>query len=123
VVVGALDPDTLHPGEALRPYYHQAIRISGMHPNSRLTALTMLGYAHHKTGLVSRHLHSDEQLAGDTALSLAQVRVHLEILRQRGWLELRTLSRGDRVGQQVWQVRIPGPLLQRVRAQRNATTD
>ncbi|MFJ2007049.1 hypothetical protein [Streptomyces chartreusis] len=108
-------PGVLRPGERMRSLYQQAMRTSRMQPEARLVALTLLGYANFKTGVLNRHQPGTEQLAYATGLTNGQVLVQIEVLTQRGWLHLRTLTRGPREGQSVFQLCIPAFALQQLR--------
>ncbi|EYT83972.1 hypothetical protein CF54_04155 [Streptomyces sp. Tu 6176] len=108
-------PGRLRHGELLRHTYQRGMRISGMTPATRLVALTLLGYAHGKTGLLNKHAPNTDQLANATGLSAGQVRVQLEILTQRGWLTQHTPASGPRQGQHVLQLCIPAAALHQVR--------
>lgn len=109
-------PGRLRPDEVLRTLFGHGIRISGMNPNSRLVALTLLGNCG-RTGLANR-LVSPQQLAEATALDLAQVHVQLQILTQRGWLTTRAAQSGPRQGQMLLQLCVPQAVLLRVRQER-----
>jgi hypothetical protein len=106
-------------GERFKPTYHWGLILSGMRPESRLLAYTLLWYAHHRTGRIAPHLKpSREQLATATGLSTAQVGVQLEILRSRGWLRLSPVTEGPRRGQDRYDLTIPSLYLERIRAER-----
>lgn len=102
--------------------YQQGMRISRMHPEARLTALTLLGYANFRTGLINKHLTGTRELAHDTGLTEGQVLVQIEVLTQRGWLTRRVLDVGPRTGQQVLQLCIPTVVLQQLRGRGPAAT-
>lgn len=108
-------PGILRRRERLRPAFQQAMRISRMHPNTRLVALTYLGYAHYETGLIRWH-PAPAELAYATGLTEGQVLVQMEILTQRGWLQMKPLPAGARAGQLAPQLSIPAPVLEQVRA-------
>ncbi|MEV1020676.1 hypothetical protein [Streptomyces sp. NPDC050264] len=110
-------PGRLQSDEVLRTVYQHGIRISGTTPHTRLIALTLLGNAHHRSGLVNRFVNP-EQLAAATGLDIAQVHVQLEILTQRGWLTTRAPHSGPRQGQQVYQLCVPQAVLLRIRRDR-----
>lgn len=112
---GLVAPGQLLPHEVLRRMIQQGMRISRMRPEARLTALTLLGYANYRTGLVNKHLPDMQELAYATGLTEGQVRVQVEVLTQRGWLTYRVLGRGPREGQQVIQLCVPAHVLQQLR--------
>ncbi|CUW29659.1 hypothetical protein [Streptomyces reticuli] len=115
-------PGNLRQREIFRQVFLQAVRISGMNPETRLVALTLLGYANFRTGLVNKHEHGPAGLAADTGLTEGQVRVQLTILTQRGWLTERALTTGPREGQRVHQLLIPDAVLAQVRNRHAAET-
>ncbi|WP_326729019.1 hypothetical protein [Streptomyces phaeochromogenes] len=111
-------PGTLRKNERLRSLFQRGIRISRLNVETRLTALTLLGYANFTTGLISPRFHpTDEQLSYATGLTVGQVRVQVEILRQRGWLKHRPLTQGPSAGETAMQLCVPAALLARVREQ------
>ncbi len=114
-VADAITPGQLRKSEVMRQLYQQAMRISRMRPETRLVALTLLGYANWRHGLLNKYAPTTEQLAYATGLTDGQVRVQLEILTQRGWLTERALTTGPRAGQRVPQLCIPEFALTRVR--------
>ena len=115
----AASPGQLQAGEHLRSFMVRALRKSRMHPEARLVALTLLGYANYKTGLVnSRHQPDTTTLAEDTGLTTGQVQVQLHVLTQRGWLYTRPLTRGPRNGQLGLFLAVPALYLEQVRADR-----
>jgi hypothetical protein len=117
----AIAPGQLQAGENLRSLFPRALRKSRMHPEARLVAYTLLGYAHYKSGVVnSRHRPDIEQLAADTGLTAGQIQVQLHVLTQRGWLYTRLLTRGPFNGQPGLFLAIPALLLEQVRADRAA---
>jgi hypothetical protein len=113
----AVAPVVLLPKERMRTVFLRGVRISRMHPEARLVALTLLGYSNFKTGLVSpRHRPSSEQLAEDTGLTAGQVQVQIQVLAQRGWLYTRRIAHGEYAGQLGLNLSVPAPVLDRVRA-------
>lgn len=110
----------LYPNEVLRQAYQQGVRISRMNAESRLVALTLLGYANFRTGLLNKYQPTPDQLADATGLTEGQVLVQLKILTQRGWLTHRAPITGPRKGQQVYQLCIPKAVLAQLRAHRNS---
>ncbi|MDX3294656.1 hypothetical protein PV569_13160 [Streptomyces scabiei] len=117
----SIAPGQLKGDENLRSLFPRALRMSRMHPEARLVALTLLGYAHYKSGLVnSRNRPNIEQLAEDTGLTTGQVQVQLHVLTQRGWLYTRLLTRGSYNGQPGLFLAIPSFLLEPARAERAA---
>lgn len=48
----SIAPGELVGKERMRTMIERGMRISRLHPEARLVALTLLGYAHHKTGVV-----------------------------------------------------------------------
>ncbi|MFF8485212.1 hypothetical protein [Streptomyces antibioticus] len=116
----------LHHGELLRQMFEQGIRISAMNANTRLVALTLLGYANFRTGEIhTRWRPAPEQLAIATGLSTDQIHVQLRVLTDRGWLTEFTLATGPRAGQPCWRLGIPMAVLQQLRdrAARHAKQD
>lgn len=121
---GMVAPGELRPNEILRQLYQQGIRISGMHPEARLVALTLLGYANFRTGLLNKYQPSTSDLGQATGLTQGQAEVQLRILAQRGWLSERRVTRGPRQGQLIHQLHIPTVVLLRLRkARAGALTD
>jgi hypothetical protein len=114
-VAGLVAPGRLLPHEILRRMFQHGLRISRMRPEARLTALTLLGYANYRTGLVNKHLPDTKELAYATGLTEGQVLVQIEVLTQRGWLTHRVLGRGPREGLQVIQLCVPAHVLQQLR--------
>ncbi|MGQ5606210.1 hypothetical protein [Streptomyces sp. EKS3.2] len=114
-VAASIAPGQLKPQEIMRQLYVQGMRISRLRPETRLVALTLLGYANWRHGLLNKHAPTIAQLAYATGLTDGQVRVQLAILTQRGWLTERTLSTGPRAGQRVPQLCIPQLALTRIR--------
>ncbi|MER6531189.1 hypothetical protein [Streptomyces sp. NPDC001508] len=112
----AIAPSRLREGERIRGVFESAIRISGMTPNTRLTALTLLSYANFRTGRIpTRREPSAEQLARATGLTASQVLVQLEILTQRGWLHRRAIKSGPRKGALVLDLAVPAAVLHQLR--------
>jgi hypothetical protein len=117
----AIAPGQLQADENLRSLLPRALRKSRMHPEARLVALTLLGYAHFKSGLVNNRNRPDiEQLAEDTGITTGQIQVQLHVLTQRGWLYTRLLTRGPHNGQPGLFLAIPSLLLEQTRAERAA---
>ncbi|MFF6985642.1 hypothetical protein [Streptomyces sp. NPDC010273] len=115
----ALAPGRLAPAERFKAMYRLGLMFSGMLPETRLMGLTLLWYAHHRTGRISPGFQPDtERLAADTGLDTARVGVQIEILRQRGWLRLTPIAEGPRVGRPRFELTIPTLHLQRIRAHR-----
>ncbi|MFE1925839.1 hypothetical protein ACFW91_25110 [Streptomyces asoensis] len=106
----------LHKGEAFRAFFEQGVRISNMTPHTRLTALTLLGYANFNSGEIHpRWRPGAEKLAIATGLTVDQVRVQLDILTSRGWLGEFALTSGPRAGQLCLQLGVPAAVLQQLR--------
>ncbi|MDX2846638.1 hypothetical protein PV377_48410, partial [Streptomyces ipomoeae] len=117
----AVAPGKLRTKEHLRSLFPRAVRISRMHPAARLIALTLLGHAHFKTGLVSPARRPDmTQLAEETGLTTRQVEVQIHVLTQRGWLYTRPLTQGRHAGEEGLFVAVPALLLEHLRAARSA---
>ncbi|MCL6733330.1 helix-turn-helix domain-containing protein [Streptomyces neyagawaensis] len=115
-------PGRLHRKERMRTMFHHGLRYSRMHPEARLVALTLLGYAHHKTGMVfPRFQPTAEQLAEDTGLTAGQVQVQIHVLTQRGWLCTRRVTQGLDAGREGLSLAIPALVLEQVRAVRDAS--
>jgi hypothetical protein len=113
----SIAPGKFRSGERLRSMYTQGMRISRMLPETRLVGLTLLGYANFQTGLIhARWQPTPGQLADATGLAEDRVRVHLEVLRQRGWMVCRTLAEGPRAGDTVQQLTVPALVLEQMRA-------
>lgn len=113
----AIKPGKLTNKERFRPLFQQGMRLSRMHPEARLVALTLLGCANFRSGAVhTRWRPTTEQLADATGLSTARVLVQLEVLTSRGWLYERTLTKGPRVGATALQLAVPAGLLEELRA-------
>ncbi|MFF9285444.1 hypothetical protein [Streptomyces griseosporeus] len=113
-------PGRLQQGEVMWQMVQQGMRVSRMRPEARLVALTLLGYAHPRTGLLDKYWPSCEQIAYASGLTTGQVLVQLEVLAQRGWLVQRSFSQGPRQGQTVHRLVIPSWVLEHVRSRRNA---
>ncbi|MFI5685860.1 hypothetical protein [Streptomyces sp. NPDC051636] len=113
-------PGRLYPNEVLRQAFQQSMRISRMNAESRLVALTLLGFANFRTGLLNKYQPTSAQLAAATGLTEGQVLVQLEVLTQRGWLTQRALTTGPRKGQEVYQLCIPQAVLSQLRASRRS---
>lgn len=115
---GMVGPGQLRPNEILRQMYQQAIRISGMRPETRLVALTLLGFANFRTGLLNKYQPSSSELGDITGLTEDQAVVQLNILTQRGWLSQRRTTRGPRQNQLTYQLCIPQAVLIQLRSRR-----
>jgi hypothetical protein len=114
-------PAVLQPRERMHMLLTRGIRISRLHPGARLVALTLLGYANSKSGLITPKFRpSVDQLAEDTGLTALQIRAHIEVLTQRGWLYSRRITQGQHAGQLGLNLSVPAPVLDRVRADRAA---
>jgi hypothetical protein len=112
----SIEPGRLRRDEHLRTVYSQGIRISRLLPNTRLVALTLLLYANFNSGLISaRHQPTDDELAAATGLHADQVRVQVEILRQRGWCRARTVTDGPRTGETALRMTVPALVLAQLR--------
>ncbi|MDX3217705.1 helix-turn-helix domain-containing protein [Streptomyces scabiei] len=117
----AIQPGRLRGKERLRPTFHRGLRISRMHPEARLVALTLLGYAHHTTGVVfPRYQPTSEQLAEATGLTPGQVGVQIHVLTQRGWLGIRRIEQGADAGREGLRLTVPALVLEQIRAARAA---
>jgi hypothetical protein len=115
----AIAPGRIGKRERFRNQFQHGLRISRMHPPARLVALTLLGYANDKTGLLSAsHGPTVEQLAEHTGLLAAQVRVQLQVLTQRGWLYSRPIVAGPRAGTTGLCLAVPAGVLEELRAAR-----
>lgn len=113
----SIAPGKLRRNEHLRTAYSHGIRISRLLPNARLVALTLLPYANFNNGLISaRHQPTVEQLADATDLSVDQVCIQLEILRQRGWCRAHTITAGPRAEETTLKLTVPALVLERLRA-------
>jgi hypothetical protein len=120
-VAEAIAPGHLVGKERMRTMIERGMRISRMHPEARLVALTLLGYAHHKTGIVfPRFRPTREQLADATGLSAGQIDVQIHVLTQRGWLCTRRITQGHDTGRLALSLAIPAQVLEQVRAARAA---
>ena len=130
----AYTPRTLTPAEAIAPgrigkrerfrnQFQHGVRVSHMHPHARLVALTLLGYANDKTGLLSpTYRPTVKQLADHTGLLPAQVQVQLHVLTQRGWLYSRPIAAGPRAGTTGLCLAVPAGVLEQLRAARAKET-
>lgn len=105
----------LREGELMRSMYLRGMRISRLLPESRLIALTLMGYADYRTGVLSRFAPDTEQLSYATGLNPRQARLHVEILTQRGWLGSHRLTQGPRTGQVVLHLGVPPWVLKQLR--------
>ncbi|MEV1063425.1 hypothetical protein [Streptomyces sp. NPDC050263] len=106
----------LRQGESFRTMLEQGVRISGMKPNTRLVALTLLGYANFRNGEIhARWRPTPEQLAIATGLTADQIGVQLAALTSRGWIHEFTLASGPRAGERCWQLGVPVAVLQQLR--------
>ncbi len=115
----AIAPGVLTTSERFKPTYHRAILMSGMQPETRLTALTLLWFAHHKTGSIRpTDQPSRQELVDSTGLSTDRIGVQIEVLRERGWLHLNPITEGPRTGLPRYDLTIPALYLERVRAHR-----
>ncbi|MEU1496100.1 hypothetical protein [Streptomyces sp. NPDC005732] len=115
----AIAPGRLVEPERFKPMYHWGLLISDMLPESRLLGYTLLWYAHHTTGRISPARQPNRaKLVQQTGLSAARVGVHIETLRQRGWLHLATVPEGPRAGLPRYDLTIPSLYLERIRAAR-----
>ncbi|MET7679361.1 hypothetical protein [Streptomyces sp. NPDC005423] len=112
-------PARLRKGETTRSLFQQGMRISGMNPHTRLLALTLLGHANFRSGVISPQFQpSDEELVAETGLTLAQVNVQLSVLRSRGWL-VQHVSRNDgATDENRWRLAVPEHVLARLRTTR-----
>ena len=114
-------PALLLPKERMRTVFLRGVRLSRMRPESRLVALTLLGYSNFKNGLINPHYRpSIEQLAEDTGLTNRQIHVQIHILTQRGWLHTRRITQGAYAGKPGLNLSVPAPVLERVRAAQEA---
>jgi protein-disulfide isomerase-like protein with CxxC motif len=104
----------------MRQMYQRGIRASRMLPEARLVALTLLQYAHYRTGLCTKREPSLEELAYATGLTTGQARVQLEVLTSRGWLTQRKVTTGPRIGRLTYQLCIPQLVLERLRNRTDA---
>lgn len=112
----SLAPARLEPDEPFKTMYQRGLILSGMLPEARLVAHTLLMYANHRTGRVSPNFQpSSEQLAADTGLAAARIGGQLEILRQRGWLKLTSIAEGPRIGRPRFDLTIPSLYIERIR--------
>ncbi|MFF7259513.1 hypothetical protein ACFZCL_04355 [Streptomyces sp. NPDC008159] len=130
----AYTPRTLTPAEALAPgrigkrerfrnQFQHGLRRSCMHPHARLVALTLLGYANDKTGLLSpTYRPTVKQLADHTGLLPAQVQVQLQVLTQRGWLYSRPIAADPCAGTTGLCLAVPAGVLEQLRAARAKET-
>ncbi|WP_405960569.1 helix-turn-helix domain-containing protein [Streptomyces sp. NBC_00024] len=117
----SIAPGVLVGKERMRTMIERGMRISRLHPEARLVALTLLGYAHHKTGIVfPRFKPTPEQLAEATGLTVGQVSVQIHVLTQRGWLCTRRITQGHDTGRAALSLAIPALVLEQVRAARAA---
>ncbi|MEU2780580.1 hypothetical protein [Streptomyces sp. NPDC007110] len=107
----AIAPGKLNPREHFRKYFLFGLRISRMHPHSRLVGHDLLARASHATGrLAPSKWPALEQLALDTGLTTGQVDVALANLASRGWLDHKT---GDDTAATL---AIPAAVLEQIRA-------
>ncbi|MEV0441855.1 hypothetical protein AB0I84_06090 [Streptomyces spectabilis] len=112
----ALTPGKLQPGENFRSVYRRAMFMSGLRPEARLVAHTLVWYANHLNGHISpNHQPSLERLAADTGLTPGRVKVQTQILWQRGWLRRRPILEGPRKGRIRISLTVPAVYLERVR--------
>lgn len=118
----SIAPGELKPGEIMRQLYQQAMRISRMKPHTRLLALTLVGYANHKNGRLT-YEPTVAQLSYATGLSDGQVKTHLQILTQRGWLTRSRPRSGPRKDRLVGQVCIPALVLTQLRTRKAHADD
>jgi hypothetical protein len=119
VAVGVLTKD-----ERFKPMYTWALLMSGMQPEARLLAHTLLWYARHTDGHISpAYQPSVDELVAATGLAPARISTQIEILRQRGWLRLASVPDGPRAGSPRYELTIPALYLQRVRARRIERTE
>ncbi|OQQ16098.1 hypothetical protein B0675_02085 [Streptomyces sp. M41(2017)] len=115
-----LAPARMKSGERFKALYQRGLQMSGMLPEARLVAHTLLMYANHRTGRISPNFQpSREQLAEDTGLDPARIGVQIEVLRQRGWLALTTIAEGPRTGQSRFDMTIPSLYIERIRGPRH----
>ncbi|GAQ64097.1 helix-turn-helix domain-containing protein [Streptomyces scabiei] len=122
-VAEAIAPGVLVGRERMRTMVERGMRISRLHPEARLVALTLLGYAHHKTGTVfPRFRPTPEQLAEATGLTTGQISVQIHVLTQRGWLCTRRITQGHDTGRLALALTVPALVLEQVRAARAAET-
>ncbi|MEL3949478.1 hypothetical protein [Streptomyces sp. LNU-CPARS28] len=116
----AIAPGKLRSSEVFRSVYRRGIFLSGMTPEARLVAHTLVWYASHRNGHIStNHAPDVERLAEESGLTPLRVQVQLEVLAQRGWLQYRRFSDGPRKGGQRMVLTIPALYLERVRAVRS----
>ncbi|MGI5408679.1 hypothetical protein ACQEV9_18030 [Streptomyces chartreusis] len=108
----AIAPGQLTSREHFRKYFLFGLRISRMHPHSRLVGHDLLWRASHATGrLAPRMWPSLEQLALDTGLTTGQVDVALANLHSRGWLHYQPPG-----GDTAATLAIPAAVLEQIRA-------
>ncbi|MGW3110525.1 hypothetical protein [Streptomyces sp. NPDC001091] len=108
-------PASLQRGEHIRPMVQKGLRLSRMRPESRLVALTLLGYVNWRTGWMRQHQPTTAELAAATGLTEGQVLVQMEILIQRGWLARYHPATGPRQDELVYRLCIPQVVLQQLR--------
>ncbi|MEU3683723.1 hypothetical protein AB0E99_22685 [Streptomyces sp. NPDC030592] len=118
----SIAPGKLRPSEVMRQLYQQAMRSSRLQPHGRLLALTLLGYADHKTGVLT-YEPTVAQLSYATGLTNGQVKVQLRVLAQRGWFTRRKARGGPRSDRVVGQVCIPALVLTRLRTRKAHADD
>lgn len=115
----AIAPGVLNRDEMFRSLYRRGIFLSGMTPEARLLAHTLVWYANHLNGHISPNQQpSADQLAKDTGLSPERIKVLLEVMWQRGWLQRRPILQGPRKGRHRTALTIPALYLERVREAR-----
>ncbi|MER7971112.1 hypothetical protein ABTX35_19305 [Streptomyces sp. NPDC096080] len=115
---GLTAPGVLRASEVFRQMFQQAMRISRMLPNTRLVALTLLGYANFRTGVLNKYQPDIAGLARATGLPKDVVEVQIRVLTQRQWLTRHVPTRGPRQGQEVLKLQIPAPILTQLRERR-----
>ncbi|MDX5571011.1 hypothetical protein PYK79_57655, partial [Streptomyces sp. ID05-04B] len=115
-VADAIRPGKLRKSERLRSMFEHGMRISRMHPETRLVGLTLLGYANFQTGQIhARWRPTVEDLADATGLTAGRVLVQVEILTSRGWLTEHVLARGPRAGSRALLLCVPALVLEQLR--------
>jgi hypothetical protein len=120
-VAESIAPGVLVGKERMRTMVERGMRISRLHPETRLVALTLLSYSNHKSGFIyRRYMPTAEQLAEATGLTDGQVQVQIHVLTQRGWLYSRRIPQGHDAGRTALSFAVPALVLEQVRAARAA---
>ncbi|WP_320784145.1 hypothetical protein [Streptomyces sp. CRN 30] len=118
--VDAVSPGKLVRREQFKKFFLYGLRISRMHPHSRLVGHDLLWRATNAGAIAPSRQPSVEMLADHTGLDARQIDVALANLRSRGWLVSRRITEGPRAGRDGWGLAVPAVVLAELRSRRSS---